>query len=333
VVFSDFCEEWGELLEDSDANQIFLSCEWQSAWWEAYHPGPMWVLVLRDDQSGQWVGLAPWFLDTEADGTRVVRTIGCVDVTDYLDIVARRGQEEAVYETLAGWLAEHTDEFDVARLCNIPQGSLALARMPQLAQARGLSATVRLQEVCPVVKLPRRFEDYFSLLDKKNRHELRRKLRRASGSADEIDWYIVGPGHHLEEELECFLQLMAASSKDKAEFLKDPQNAAFFRMVVPIVAEKGWLQLSFLTVRGQAVAAYLSFDYGNRVMFCNSGLQPDSHGQLSPGIVLLARLIDHAITQKRDVFDFLRGSEPYKYDMGGKDTYVYQLVVSARPQA
>jgi CelD/BcsL family acetyltransferase involved in cellulose biosynthesis len=328
VVFSDFCDEWRELLEDSSANQIFLSCEWQSTWWEAYHPGPMWVLVLRDDQSGQWVGLAPWFLDTEADGTRVVRTIGCVDVTDYLDIVARRGQEEAVYETLAGWLAEHTDEFDVARLCNIPQGSLALARMPQLAQARGLSATVRLQEVCPVVKLPRRFEDYFSLLDKKNRHELRRKLRRATGL---VDWYIVGPQHDLNAEMGQFMELMAASSGEKAKFLEDPQNRAFFELIVPKLASRGWLQLSFLTVRGEAAAAYLNFEYNNRVLVYNSGLKPDTHGHLSPGIILLARLIEHAIVHGCEEFDFLRGDEAYKYDMGGQDTSVYQIELAKTP--
>jgi len=328
TVFSDFCREWSELLENSDANQIFLTCEWQSMWWKAYHPGPMWVLVVRDDQDGRWLGLAPWFLDTEADGTRVIRTIGCVDVTDYLDIVARRGQEEIVYEALARWLAEHSDEYDVARLCNIPQGSLALTCMPRLAQARGLWATVRLQEVCPVVKLPKKFEDYLSVLDKKNRHELRRKLRRATGL---VDWYIVGPQHDLNAEMARFLELMAASSGEKAKFLDNPQNRAFFELIIPAVAARGWLQLAFLTVRGEAAAAYLNFEYDNRVLVYNSGLKPDAHGQLSPGIILLARLIEHAIIRGYEEFDFLRGDEAYKYDLGGQNTNIYQLVIAKRP--
>jgi CelD/BcsL family acetyltransferase involved in cellulose biosynthesis len=328
VIFSECRNEWNELVENSRANQIFLTCEWQSIWWRAYHPGPMWVLVLRDEMSGQWIGLAPWFLDIEADGTRVIRTIGCVDVTDYLDIVAREGQEEAVYETLAGWLAEHSDEYDVARLCNIPQDSSALTRMPLLAQARGLSATVRLQEVCPVVRLPNRFEDYITVLDKKNRHELRRKLRRATGLAD---WYIVGPQHNLDIEMARFMELMAASSEEKADFLDDPQNRTFFELMVPAIAARGWLQLAFLTVRGEAVAAYLNFEYKNRVLVYNSGLKPDTHGHLSPGIILLARLIEHAIAQGYEEFDFLRGDEAYKYDMGGQDTNIYQMVIAKEP--
>ena len=324
-LFDDWCAEWGELLADSAANQIFLTCEWQAAWWKAYHPGEIWILVLRDDD-GQWLGIAPWFRATDDDGTRVIRTIGCVDVTDYLDIIARHGYEDAVYEALAAWLAGHTGDFDVIQLCNIPESSRALERFPSFAREHGLAANVRLQEVCPIVALPDRFEDYLASLDKKNRHELRRKLRRAAG---QVDWYIVGPDHDLDAEMARFLTLMAASSPDKTVFLEDTQNQDFFRLMVPEMAERGWLQLAFLTVNGNPAAAYLNFDYLNRILVYNSGLNPDDHGSLSPGIILLARLIEHAISHRRREFDFLRGDESYKYHMGGQDTKVFQIEIDA----
>lgn len=317
--------EWNELLTDSAANQIFLTSEWQSAWWEAYHPGRLCVLVVRDD-AGRWMGIAPWFIDTSPEGRRTVRTVGCVDVTDYLDIVARRGHEAPTFEALARWVAEHTDTFDEIMLCNIPESSLALQAMPQAAEAQGLASTVRLQEVCPIVRLPETFAKYVSSLDKKNRHELRRKLRRA---VDEVGWYIVGPEHDLDEELARFMALMAASSGQKAAFLNDAQNRRFFELMVPLMAERGWLQLAFLTVHGERAAAYLNFVYDQRVLVYNSGLAPSAFGHLSPGIVLLGRLIEYAIEQGFHTFDFLRGDEPYKYDMGGQDTGVYQLMITA----
>ncbi len=324
AVFADWRDAWDDLLADSAANQIFLTCEWQSTWWNAYHPGRMWVLAVRDDD-GRWLGLAPWFIATDEDGSRVVRTIGCVDVTDYLDIVARNGFEEDVFRALARWLADHTQDYDMAQLCNIPRESLALKMMPGLVQEDGLHAEVRLQEVCPIVELPERFEDYLAVLDKKNRHELRRKIRRATGL---VEWYMVGPEHDLAVEMERFFTLMATSSEEKAEFLSDQDNRTFFEAMAPIMAQRGWLQLAFLTVDGTAAAAYLNFDYNNRVLVYNSGLDPAVSGQLSPGIVLLARLIEHAIMQGREEFDFLRGDEGYKYDMGGRDTTVYQLVIT-----
>jgi len=324
-VLREYQAEWNELLADSAANQIFLTSEWQSSWWEAYHPGQLCVLVAGDED-GRWMGVAPWFIDRGPDGRRTVRTVGCVDVTDYLDIVARRGHEMAVFEALAGWVAAHTDAFDEIMLCNIPEASLALRGMPQAAEAHGLVSTVRLQEVCPIVRLPETFAGYVNSLDKKNRHELRRKLRRA---ADEAEWYIVGSEHDLEEELAHFMTLMAASSEQKTKFLADARNRRFFELMVPLMAERGWLQLAFLTVRGERAAAYLNFAYNQRVLVYNSGLAPSAYGYLSPGIVLLGRLIEHAIEQGFHTFDFLRGDEPYKYDMGGRDTGVYQLMITA----
>ncbi len=328
-VFDDYCTEWSELLRDSVANDVFLTCCWQGTWWRVSHPGALNVLVVQDE-GGRWMGVAPWFV-REEEGRRVMRTVGCVDVTDYLDIVARRGAEEAVYDALLGWLAAHTDAYDEVCLCNIPQNSPTLTHIPALAPAHGLQAKADVEEVCPVVRLPQRFEDYLAALEKKKRHELRRKLRRAAGVAD---WYIVQKGKHdLEAELARFLELMAASSAEKAAFLAVPENRAFFLQIVPRLAEQGWLQLAFLTVEGEAAAAYLNFTYRHRVLVYNSGIRPNVHGYLSPGIVLLGWLIRYAIEQEYTEFDFLRGDEPYKYDLGGRDTYVYRLTITPNATA
>jgi CelD/BcsL family acetyltransferase involved in cellulose biosynthesis len=321
-LFAALRDEWRDVLQDSAASRIFLSPEWQAAWWESYRPGQLWTLVIRDD-SGRCQGLAPWFRAEQA-GERIIGPIGGKDVTDYLDIIVRRGAEEAVFSALAAWLADHADDFDLIRLHNYPQDSPALTHLPRLLVPKDFVLTIEPEEVCPIIRLPGTFQDYVNSLDQKNRHELRRKLRRAAG---EVEWYIVGAGHDLNAEIERFLRLMAASTPDKAEFLANPQHTAFFRRMVHAMAGQGWLQLAFLTVKGEAAAAYLNFDDGQQVMIYNSGLDPTAHTHLSPGIVLLARLIEHAILCKRAVFDFLRGDEAYKYDMGGQDTQVYQIEI------
>jgi CelD/BcsL family acetyltransferase involved in cellulose biosynthesis len=321
-VFVDLRNEWPDLLADSDADQIFLTYEWQTAWWETFHPGRVWTLVLRDD-GGRCMGIAPWFR-VDDNGERAVLPIGCVDVTDYLDVIVRRGTEEQAFAVLAAWLSDHSDTFDVIRLCNIPQDSHALAHLPRRAEAHGFAVDIEMEDVCPILQLPDSFEAYVASLDKKHRHELRRKLRRAAGN---VEWYIVGAEHDLDAELEKFLKLMAASTPGKAEFLQNPQHLAFFRRMVPAMAARGWLRLAFMTVSGDAAAAYLNFDYGNRIMVYNSGLDPQKYGHLSLGIVLLARLVEYAITCKRRVFDFLQGDEPYKYALGGQDTQVYRMEI------
>ncbi|HEX3053136.1 MAG TPA: GNAT family N-acetyltransferase [Aggregatilineaceae bacterium] len=323
-LFNQLRDEWIELLADSSADEIFMTWEWQSIWWYSYQPGHLWVLAVRDD-AGRLQGIAPWFFCAE-DGVRRISAIGCVDVTDYMEVIARRGFETQVFDALAQYLAEHRTDYDELSLCNIPENSASHTHLPQSLQKRGFSVSLSVDEVCPIITLPDEFNDYIASLDKKNRHELRRKLRRALGGLEQVEWYVVGSEHDLMAELACFIHLMGISSADKATFLRDPQNFTFFKHIVPVMAEKGWLQLAFLTVNGERAAAYLNFDYNNRVLVYNSGLEPSAFGHLSPGIVLLARLIEHAIREKREVFDFLRGNESYKYDMGGKDTYVYRLV-------
>lgn len=319
-LFSDLRDEWDDLLGDSAANRIFLTWEWLSSWWKAYHPGQIWAFAFRDD-NGLLLGIAPWFVCSDT-----VHAIGCVDVTDYVEVIVRQGYEQGVLEALSGCLRE--SGYENACICNIPEDSPTYKFLPRLLEDRGFVVDLQLEDVCPVIALPDTFVQYIEGLDSKNRHELRRKLRR---SAAVVEWHLIGPEHDLKDEIARFMRLMAASTPDKAVFLEDPQNRVFFEIMIPIVAERGWLQLAFATIQGDYAAAYLNFDYNNQILVYNSGLDPAVHGYTSPGIVLLARLIEYAIQQRRAVFDFLRGDEPYKYDMGGKNTNIYRLTATIEP--
>jgi CelD/BcsL family acetyltransferase involved in cellulose biosynthesis len=255
----------------------------------------------------------------------VIRPIGCVEVTDYLDSIIRPDLREAFFAGVADILFEQRETYSRICLCNTPATSPTLEVLTDLLAARGFETEIRQQEVCPVIVLPDNFEAYLGQLDKKQRHEARRKLRRAEASDAKVGWYVVGPEHDLSAEIEQFARLMAASHSAKSAFLEDPQNNMFFRAIVQRVALCGWLQLAFLTVDGEPAAAYLNFDYDNRILVYNSGLEPERFGALSPGIVLLLHLIRDAIEKRRTVFDFLRGDEEYKFRMGGQERPVMEI--------
>lgn len=318
--------EWDDLLRRSYTNRVFSTYEWQYTWWQAYEAGEQMIIACRDDDE-RLIGLAPWFIEQRPD-ERVVRSIGCVDVTDYVDVIIDRDYVQPVAALLAAFLAEQRGRFDRINLCNIPEQSPTLIHFPPALQACGFETETELQEVCPVIHLPGAWETYLESLDKKNRHELRRKLRRASGEGEAVDWYFVGAQHDLNAELDKFLDLMAASQPAKAEFLANARNAAFMRAMTQVMAERGWLQLSFLTVEGTPAAAYFNFDYGDGIQVYNSGLAHARFSHLSPGIVLLAHNIEHAIRLGRRDFDFLRGNEEYKYRMGAVDTKIFKLKAS-----
>ena len=327
-LFKELQGEWNELLARSHSNRVFSTWEWQSTWWTAYHPGELWVITCRDD-ANRLVGIAPWFIESTKENGRVVRPIGCVEVTDYLDIIIDNDCTQPVFEAFADYAAANKQQYDLINLCNLPENSPTYTLFATILNKRGFEATLTQQEVCPVIYLPDNWEAYFELLDKKQRHELRRKLRRAEGASEKIDWYIVSQQHNLDAEIDRFLHLMASSQYEKAKFLEDQQNLDFFKAIVPITFQKGWLQLSFLTINDEPAAAYLNFVYGESVLVYNSGLLPDKYGHLSAGIILLANNIRNAIENGYKIFDFLRGNEIYKFRMGGQETRVFMLTAKA----
>jgi len=167
------------------------------------------------------------------------------------------------------------------------------------------------------------------MLDKKQRHELRRKLRRAETEA-RIGWYMTSDPAQLLEDLEAFFDLHRQSSPDKEDFMSEPARQGFFQETARFSLAQGWLELSFLLINGEKAASMFCFAYNNQTMVYNSGYDPQRFAFLSPGIVLLAYHIRDSIAKGRSAFDFLRGDEAYKYRFGGQDSEVFQITIRRR---
>jgi CelD/BcsL family acetyltransferase involved in cellulose biosynthesis len=326
--FSALKPEWNALLSSSRSDTLFLTWEWQSTWWKHLGDGKLLLLGFRADDDGRLIGIAPLFQSTTGDGRPLLVVIGCRDVSDYLDLIVERGQEDGVYQALLDYLENEAPAWDVLDLCNLPQGALTYLRLRELAAACGFQTRVETEDVCPVIDLPATWDEYLSQLDKKQRHEVRRKLRRAEKEAD-TRFVVVGDEADLGSEMRTFIQLHQKSTPEKDRFM-DPQMQRFFFDVAQVLQARGWLQLTFIEIEGKKAASMLSFDYHDSILVYNSGYDPAQFAHLSPGWVLTARCIEHAIALGRHKFDFLRGNEDYKYRFGGRDTEVRRLLI-ARP--
>ncbi len=120
---------------------------------------------------------------------------------------------------------------------------------------------------------------------------------------------------------------MRISSHHKEEFLERPGMEAFFREMTATMAAEGMLRFYALTFDGQAVASVLNFDLGGQLYMYNSGYDPE-YSHYAVGLMSKAMLLKEAIEQGRTCVDFMRGDEPYKYDLGAKDQQVYRLVLN-----
>ena len=329
--FGALKDEWNGLLRKSRFNSLFLTWEWQTTWWRNLGRGEAWILALRQPETNELVGIAALYLITlsegEHAGKRQLNLVGCIDVSDYLDLIIATGHEQAVYQSLIEWLkSPEAPQWDIFDLCNLPEASLSWQLLPPMLQAQGWQVETFQEDTAPQFAVPFRYETYLQeQVEKKQRHEIRRKQRRAEREV-KTEFYIVGPKHSLEVEIEDFVALQRASRADKSEFMT-PEMHRFFLTAARNMQEAGWLRLMFLTLNGEKAATLYAFEYDKRFWLYNSGYDPDSHSHLSPGWVILSYAIQYAIETGCRVFDFMQGNEEYKYLFGAQDYKVMRVIV------
>ncbi|MCQ3980436.1 MAG: hypothetical protein DPW09_44060, partial [Anaerolineae bacterium] len=299
-------QDWDNLLVRSVNAPFFMRYIYQRTWWQYLGNDDLVLIAIRTDE-GRLVGLAPLYGGTNGAGQRELSFVGCVDVSDYLDLLVDRDCVEPVYEALLDCLATDQVAWDKLYLCSLPHNSITHTRLAETVRARGWHADVRQQDVCPVITLPGDWESYLATIDKKQRHEIRRKIRKIETEA-QTRWYAIDSLEGLDAAMNAFIELHQKSTRDKEDFWNDAL-IRFFKAMALELAEIGWLKLYFIEVNGVRAASMLCFDYNNEFLLYNSGFDPDQFAYLSPGNVLTAYTIQDAIRLGRSCYDFLRGDE------------------------
>jgi CelD/BcsL family acetyltransferase involved in cellulose biosynthesis len=199
-----------------------------------------------------------------------------------------------------------------------------MRELPDAYRALGYQVTIEDEDVVPGVELPPTWDEFLATLRKKDRHELRRKLRRLD-AAGEVR-LVETSKETLLPDFELFHELMAESREEKRDFML-PEREEFFREIVEWSFGAGFLRLLFLELNGERVATTMSFDYAGRRLLYNSGYRLE-HGPLAVGLMLKALCIKDAIEHGLTYFDFLRGPEHYKYHLGGQDIGLHRIIVN-----
>lgn len=329
--FEALAAEWDALVRASRAQPFFMRLAWQKVWWENLGLGERWITAYYRTDTHELVGILPLYLLTGSDshhsGKAQLSIIGCIEVSDYLDVIVAQGWEVPVYTAFLAWLqGPEAPAWDLVDLCNLPDTSTTYRVLPDIARTRGLQVQVFQEDVAPAITLPGHYETYLEeLVDKKQRHEIRRKQRRIEREAD-VGLYIVGPEHDLEQEIEAFIRLQKASRPDKDLFM-DEEMQQFFHNMGRTMFEAGLLSLMFLTLDGVRAATLFSFSHERRYLLYNSGYDPAVHAHLSPGWAILAYALQYAIASGHRVFDFMQGDEEYKGRFGGVDYPVMRVIL------
>jgi CelD/BcsL family acetyltransferase involved in cellulose biosynthesis len=180
------------------------------------------------------------------------------------------------------------------------------------------------EDVTYELDLPESWDEFLGVLTGKQRHEVRRKLRRLNEAA-EVNYRVVAGFHEVMDEMETFLALFGLSRSDKAAFMTD-QMATYFRSLAKTMARENLLKLYFLDLDGAPAAAVMCFDYDSTVYLYNNGYD-GKFSSLSVGLLSKVLTIKESIRTGRKKYDFLKGTEEYKHRLGGKPVTLYRCQV------
>lgn len=320
--FDQIRGQWQRLLDRSAVNNLYITPVWQDLWWRTFQERRSLAGFYLTDDNGEVSAIAS--LSRAEDQYSFV---GNSDTFDYNDFIVAAGQEDAFYPTLLDTMADNgAASLD---LFSVSEDSPTLDLLPDLARERGFSVDVSEEDVAPRIDLADTWDDYLAGLSKKDRHELRRKLRRLE-SHENWRWYCVSDPEEASARMDTFIDLMRRSDPAKAEFLTD-EREAFFRRMVHATASEGMLRLFFMEMDDMPVASSMCFDYNDARMLYNSGHDPE-YRYYSVGLLLHSLCLRDALERGYQYFDFLRGNEPYKYRLGGQDHRLYRISLK-RPRA
>ena len=317
--FDSLKSYWTDDRHNLKWDTLFVLPSWLEVWWQTF--GSDFQLYLRAvRQRKKIIGIAPLLIKE-----KTASIIGSADVCDYLDFIVTPGMEKEFFNILLDDLGQKgINQLD---LKPVRPDSTVLTNLVALAKQRQYEVLYQEEGVSVELDLPSTWDEYLTMLTKKQRHEVKRKLRRL-WKADDVDYRCVKVSQDVRSFLDTFLKLFSLSQEDKANFMTT-QMESFFRSLAEAMAKIGLLRAGILEVDELPVAMILGFDYNNVMYLYNSAYDPN-YSYLSVGLLSKVLCIKESIQRGNKKWDFLKGGEPYKYHIGGKEMPLYACQIKIK---
>lgn len=291
-------EIWNTLLEKYPAIMPFSSFEWYNAW------------VFTHGQDG-----APYLLHSGDSIAPFIRFGDQIRFayygTDNLDII---GSKKDCWPQFLDYAKK--DGVKEVLIEKIPEGSETVSFFTQFFLDNPSQGQIEKYDTTPILELPVSFDEYLARPEMKPKRRKYNKFERENPTVQVVD------STNIEEDMDTLLFLM-----DKIDFKKEsnsPQREAFFREIARVCRDNMWLQL--LKVDGKVIAAQVMFLYKDEVLLYISGHEGDMYPNV--GTFLIMSAIKQSIERGFKKFNFLKGSEIYKYELGAQDSPLYKITLS-----
>ncbi len=309
--FLNYKTEWCDALQRSGDNHIFLTWEWLSTWWKHFGDERRFSLITVSDDE-KLIAAAPLMSSKyKLAGLKLTKMefIGTPSA-DYQTFLLADKKEECT-KLMMDYASNKTSSWDCIEFEDVPEDSETI-RILQTCSGKKLEFEERNLNICPYIILPTRFEDYFQGLGSNWRRNMRRWEKRLKNDY-RVNFYIHKDLDTLDEAMETFFNLhqIKWQSEKRAGVFADQKFRDFHLNIAKSFAERGWLNLCFLTLNDEPVSAIYAFKYRNKMFNYLTGFDP-KYSEYRIGHLLFLYSIKNSIENGLREFDFMRGDESYK---------------------
>jgi CelD/BcsL family acetyltransferase involved in cellulose biosynthesis len=304
---------WAQLLARSDADELFLSWEWLTLWWECFADTLAAVPeILGFYRGGDLIGVAPLYrrrvLRSRLLPATSVQLIGLAwrdpgpAISEYLDIVAISAESDAVRHACARAV------LDERAWTEWVIGFTAAARpWREVFAQTGAGQGYYAREVDGLVSyqadLTGGMDAYLHSLGQSTRRSvwnLRHRLARSGRVSFELL-----PGEEIEGGFSDLNRLHRLRWRQPAFTGK---RLEFHTRLARRLASRGELLLSRLRVGGRVVSVLYDIRKGARQYNIGMGFDPSFAGSVSLGLIHLGYAIELAADRQVSTYDFLAGT-------------------------
>ena len=315
--FDEIHSEWEYIFRNNhNRDNIFFNFfDLKKIWWETFQNNQKRLFIVANSEKSI---IAPLI---EENG--LITFVGDKDLFDYQDFIFKQDISLEFLEDFLGYCFNNLNAKTI-KFESIQEISPTLKILKELKINSELSINISYEDVAPFINLPQSWEQFLSSLNKKNRHEIKRKLLRFENEAN-TETLVISDKKNVIPVLNDLIELMKQDEKKRIFFTEGREY--FFSKIVKLFSEKDLLRIIITKVDNVISAGSINFNNGYSNLLYNSGYNFD-HKSLSIGLVNHIENIKICIDNGIKVFDFLRGGEDYKYRLGASDKKIYTIEIT-----
>lgn len=308
--------QWDEMLAHSDFQMPFYSWTWYDTWWKHFgHDYGLFVIAMEDGD-GRLLAVAPLM-----KGRRRVHGLWVSEITFLGNCISprntllfRRGvcSDEVLAHTV-DCLAEHHDEWDMARLWNIPEQMPFLTGAEEVLESRGFHVLREPAWESAFIELQGDFETYMAHnFGKQRRRGIRQKVRQLSGLPEYRLLDFRRP-EEMSQALELAFAVSHASWKGRigTDMSRSAASKGFYTEITERLAPRGEVRIWVSMLGDTPLALEYSLVSADATYLIVNDFN-EAHQRWSPGTVLLHQVVERAFEEGRAEFQFSGDIYDYK---------------------